>query len=166
MLIILTGEKGAGKSTLLADLAHAVKKPYGVVCLRPSKGVLEANLLPSFKKVILADESGDGGEESVKFCSYFFRTSALAQANEAIANGGAGGTLLVDEIGFWEAEGGGYSPNSEMIAARTLPTVLSIRKDAVGEICRKWELKPALTADIGLLGRDKTYALLHMALQI
>ncbi|MDR2401183.1 MAG: hypothetical protein LBD73_05985 [Deferribacteraceae bacterium] len=163
MLIVLTGEKGAGKSTFLMELVHHVKKPCGVVCIRPKKGVLEANLFPSREKLILADESGDGGEEAVKFCSYFFRTAALAKVNETIAKGADTGTLLVDEAGFWELEGGGYAPNMEMIAARKLPTVLSVRKDALADICAKWGLKPALTVDVGLLGADKTCGIIRTA---
>jgi nucleoside-triphosphatase THEP1 len=163
MLIILTGEKGAGKSTLLLQLAHSLKKPCGVVCARPTPHILEANLFPSFEKITMADEGGAGGDECVKFCSYYFKNHAVAKTNEVIAEAANTGTLLVDEIGFWELAGGGYAQNMEMIAARTLVTILSVKKTALSEVCAKWELKPSLIADVGLLGPEKAYGIIRMA---
>jgi nucleoside-triphosphatase THEP1 len=127
---------------------------------------LEAVALPSFERFALADESREKKETDIKFCSYFFDASAISEANDIIAKSKGAGVLMVDEIGFWEMEGGGFSPNSEMIASRELPTILSVRKDAVGKVCETWKLKPALVADVGLLGSDKTYNVIHTALQL
>jgi nucleoside-triphosphatase THEP1 len=128
MILVLTGEKGAGKSTLLMRFAYSIKKPRGVVSMRSKTGGFEATLLPSFDRLELAEEidAPEGG--TAKFCSYFFRNAALSKANETIANVKDGETLIVDEVGFWELEGGGYAPNFGIIAGRASPTVLSIRK--------------------------------------
>jgi nucleoside-triphosphatase THEP1 len=166
MLIILTGEKGAGKSTLLMRLAYSLKGPGGVVSIRPSLGVLEAVAFPSFERILLSDENRKRSETDIKFCSYFFDTAAISKANDIIAKSKGADVLIVDEIGFWEMEGGGFSPNSEMIASRELPTILSVRKDAVGKVCETWKLKPALVADVGLLGADRAYNTLRTALQL
>jgi nucleoside-triphosphatase THEP1 len=167
MLIVLTGERGAGKSTLLMRIAYSLREPGGIVSTRVSPRVLEAVALPSFERFALAGEGGrsEGADTDIKFRSYFFRASAISKANEIIARTGNANVLIVDEIGFWELEGGGFSQNSGMIASRELPTILSVRKEAVYEICEKWKLKPALVADLSLLGADRTFNILRDALQ-
>jgi hypothetical protein len=79
MLIVLTGEKGAGKSTFLMELIYHFKKPCGLY--PPSKRGSVSNPFFSCEKLILADESRNGGEETVKFCTYFFHSATLEKVN-------------------------------------------------------------------------------------
>lgn len=51
--------------------------------------------------------------------------------------------IILDEVGFWELEGGGWSKAVDELAASNRTVLLSVRKDAIEAIRAHWNLQNA-----------------------
>ncbi len=82
-------------------------------------------------------------KEWIPFRRFFFNPLALAEGEKIIRKGldMKADLVVVDEVGPWELEGGGWSSVLDLLAGETGVTQLWIaREGMVDEICRRWNI--------------------------
>jgi nucleoside-triphosphatase THEP1 len=147
MNIIITGPKGAGKSTHLMRLAEYLKNQGKTVGGVISRGFWNNNARAGYEilnpgtgetRLLCATSKPDNAEKVLHFCSYYFLGSAFAEGNRWISSGRTGDVLFVDEIGALELSGQGWDLGP--VFAKTGPTVLGVREEALPKLAALWGL--------------------------
>lgn len=153
ILIAITGDVGAGKSSALSAVADGLRAD-GASCAgfvseaegrtEPGKGAGRYTLrnLISGETCVAAERGDDGKIAPVQ--------GATEWAKAWLEGELSGKTVLLDELGKWEAEGGGLMPLArDVLARKPLAIVASVRKDALDSIQAQWGRPFDLVFEVG-----------------
>jgi hypothetical protein len=132
-VFIITGPHGSGKT--------------GGIC---ASGLWENRRRAGFDLVNISNGSrvplcrrGPGGE--VRAGEYRFFDEGLVAGGAALSEAGVTGAdaVFVDEVGFLELEGGGWSGQLERMLSRCgPPLVVSVRDYLIGKVQERWGINP------------------------
>ena len=152
MIILISGEIGQGKSSLLGKAADRLlaegQELGGFISERQMQNGLTSGyylrLLPGNQVRTLSERCDPGrGQKpgTVCFGSWFFYKQAISDGLLAIKQGLAGKYLVIDEVGLWELNGGGWSPFLPQVFAKPdLIVLLGVRKPFVQELVNLYQL--------------------------
>ena len=162
-VFIITGTHGGGKSELVMKLAGllraAGKKPGGICAV----GLWENGLRSGFDLVDLAsDNRVPLCRRSVKGASvnageFGFYPEGLAAGAAALSAESTVGTdvFFVDEIGFLELEGGGWSQALErLLLDASRPVILVVRDYLLNKVLARWGLDSAAILQAGKISPE------------
>lgn len=86
-----------------------------------------------------------GASAAVRFGPYGFFASGLEVARQALSLDrlAAADVAVVDEIGRWELQGGGWAPELDALVDHWIrPLILVVRDTNAAEVERRWHLQP------------------------
>ena len=172
-VFIITGTHGGGKSELVAGLAKllraASKKPGGIC----AAGLWENNVRSGFDLIDLASEKrvplcrrGVAGT-AVTAGEFGFYPVGLAAGDAALSAESAAGAdvVFVDEIGFLELEGGGWTPALERLLSGPRPVVLVVRDYLLSKVLARWGLNPAAVLQAGKTTPEAAFECVKLAVK-
>ncbi|MCK5839084.1 MAG: hypothetical protein KAG99_04505 [Bacteroidales bacterium] len=154
MTIILTGSQGEGKTTFIKKLISFLKTEDISVSGIFASGTWKEGVRNSFNVVnietgqylLLCDHINTPG--SLKFRHFFFKPGGIEFGLNSIKNGLKSGpeVLVIDEIGGFELEGGGWHPVlNGVLRQKNLVRILVVRKTLVNAVIKEWNIiKPQI----------------------
>lgn len=139
MIIAVTGPIGAGKSSALtclhAKLSGLGLSTGGVISLRnPSpegRGYTLWDVATGVTQPLAVHVDRISPEEENEYVPFFcfrFRKQALREGETAIMESLKSDVLFIDEVGFWELSGGGWSRCLSLLPQRSWAAVLGLRE--------------------------------------
>jgi nucleoside-triphosphatase len=152
-VFIITGARGSGKSGLLAAAASALKGAGVTVGGIRAPGLWQNGERCGFDIVdLLTGERTelcrrDGHAAWPKAGPFRFRPEGLQFGRKALAIPYLTNAALavIDEIGPWELDGGGWAPELELLLKEEKKVVLLVvRKDLLEKVCARWKLSPSV----------------------
>jgi nucleoside-triphosphatase THEP1 len=155
MLVILSGPLSIGKSTVCERLAD-ISKSRGITCggiltlKTPEGGIFARDLLTGEEAPLagLAERPS-----SIRLGKYYFEPSGLAFGMDAIHRGLGLDLLVVDELGYLEMRGEGFSDAIPQIDARRGHSIVIIRDWLVEELRPRFSC-PSVIYDVSVDNRD------------
>lgn len=173
MIAGITGPKGSGKSALMGRVAGACLDRGiavgGVISLgciyQGRRAGYELLTLPDGQRELLAAESELAdtlfpAAQCLQYRAYSFSAPALARGREAIAAAMESGCLFIDEIGFWELHGGGWSSCLKGLARRGGFTLLGLRRGVIPHLRDVWGFEPAKLIDLEITLPEEAFEIL------
>lgn len=169
IILGVTGPKGCGKSTLIerlsAELASVGASVGGVISLshiyQGRRVGYDLFTLPDRQRELLAVESSWANAllhtERLEHCSYSFSAAAVEKGRRALAAAQGCDCLLIDEVGFWELSGGGWSQCMGMLAGRKAPTVLGLRREIIPELGSAWGIELSSVIDLEKTSSEQAF---------
>ncbi len=173
-IIIITGEIGEGKTSLMKKIITAVKaeglKIKGFLALAAFDN------LPTLPTLPTGQAGGQAGKRKtgynllnvadntevnfirtnefsgmIKFRKYYFSNEGLDWGNKILLSykEDISDILIIDEIGPWELEGGGWAESLKKLAE--LPQykmIWVVRKEILDDVINKWNLENPVIIDI------------------
>ncbi len=162
-VLIITGEKGSGKSTLLEKVLHEIQSEEIQTCGFRTLYRKEADdhigyflrLIPGKQDLIFA---GDDVEDVVaKVGPYSVSENTLEKASIHFHNGFEdAGCVIIDELGPWEALGGGWYPLMKKVRMEQKPAVLVVRRQSLQSFMQFWNLKDVSLSDTTCKDHEET----------
>ncbi|MBN2730132.1 MAG: DUF2478 domain-containing protein [Bacteroidales bacterium] len=146
-ILIITGEKGSGKSTLLEKVILILKDKNYVLCgfemlYRKQNDIhvgYSLKLIPENKEIILA--GNDVKDILVKVGPYSLSASAVKEAKTHVLQGfHQSDIVIIDELGPWEAMGGGWYSIMKKIRSEQKPAVLVVRTQLLESFLQFWSI--------------------------
>jgi iron complex transport system ATP-binding protein len=132
MNIIVTGSIGVGKTTICKKVIDIVRrKRYicgGVITLKsPDENLILQNVRTGETRILASTKDIYPGPRTSKYC---FNPEAFDFGNEAIDGSISSDITIVDELGYLELQGQGFSRVIEQVTAGTFKhCILVIRSD-------------------------------------
>jgi len=148
-VIVITGEIGAGKTTCIKKLVQKLKKENTGV-----KGIFTSRLMENGETTgydvadISSEEnyrflSVEGEDGQDKIGKYYIDPEGLKLAGKALKIIDSPDVIIVDEIGKLELAGGGWAGELDGLFQKNNSLfILSVRKEVVDQVIRKWNLNP------------------------
>jgi nucleoside-triphosphatase THEP1 len=157
-VVILTGLNQSGKSTLLEELVRFLKENDLKVAGIIAKGLWQGNIRSGFDLLDLTGGSvmplsrrtSDGG--LVQGIPFVFFEESLASGLRALSPDRCAGAdvVIVDEVGFLELQGFGWSGALEPLLDMDGPVqVWVVRCNCIEPVRHKWGLADAETITVG-----------------
>jgi nucleoside-triphosphatase THEP1 len=165
-VFIISGEVHGGKTTFAAQLAKRLAMEgfqlSGFVCpgsfLDGERNVFDIEFLNSGEKLSFAkNEHVDKWQTFRRFC---FNPEAFYKGNELIKESGSNENIaiVVDEIGQWELENGGwYESVKSLLQKEKTIKLLVVRKKFVGLIVEKFHVQNPIILDIQNVSLQEAY---------
>jgi nucleoside-triphosphatase THEP1 len=88
---------------------------------------------------------------SVKFRKYYFSNEGVASGKNILQlyRENASGILIIDEIGPWELEGGGWAESIDKLTKlQQYNMIWVVRKEILEDVFKKWDLKTPFIIEI------------------
>lgn len=150
-VFLLTGESGSGKTSLMTALSEILRSRHlnfggftaPGIWFNGKRAGFVLHDLKSGTERILAETRGSGTETYGRFV---FNPVALRAGNQLLQDQAADpetDIILVDEVGPFELEGGGWSGSLEKLVQSGLPQLWAVRTKLVGPVCGMWRFEPA-----------------------
>lgn len=152
-VFVITGPRGAGKSGILAETVDALKKEGVAAGGISAPGLWRDGKRYGFDAVNLGTGERaelcrkDGPDDWPRVGQFRFRPEGIEFGRGALALSRLKGANLVviDEIGPWELEGGGWAPELELLLKeRKKVILLVVRKELLEKACARWKLAPSV----------------------
>ncbi|MBO8126942.1 MAG: hypothetical protein H0Z38_06880 [Firmicutes bacterium] len=145
MHIVLTGEKGVGKTALVRDLVVELKawghRPFGFYTEKFSCGLRLQNVGGGPPLVLALTEPPKESAYCTLVGKYYF-------VNESVRLGlhmlrWPGDLLVVDEVGHWEALGGGFARAIDFInSSEVRHSLIVVRRNILPSIIERYRREP------------------------
>ncbi len=157
MVIIITGEIGSGKTTVCQKLLRRAQSK-GVPCggiitsKAPDGSIIIEDVKTGNCQTFASTEAKYDGPCTGK---YYFNPAAIDFGVQAIDSGAADDILFVDEIGYLELRGKGFSRATEVINTRKAKqAILVIRKELLPLFLPRLSSKP-LVFEVTVANRNE-----------
>jgi nucleoside-triphosphatase THEP1 len=156
-IIIVTGERSGGKTTLMKKIIAAVKADGLEIKGFLSLAVFDDKIKTGYKLLDISDNtemnfiSANEFPEMVKFRKYYFSKEGIDRGNKILLSykKDISGILIIDEIGPWELEGGGWFESlNKLTALSQYKMIWVVRKEILTNVINKWNLKDPVIIDI------------------
>lgn len=153
-VLIITGEKGSGKSTLLEEIISILNGKDKILCGFKMRYRKEGEthigyslkLIPDNRELILAGK--DVMDILVEIGPYYFSASAVQEAKTYVFQKiDQSDIVIIDELGPWEALGGGWYRIMKRIRAEKKPSVLVVRKHMLDSFLQFWNYQNPIIID-------------------
>jgi nucleoside-triphosphatase THEP1 len=156
-LIIITGKIGGGKTSYLKKIITHLKaegtQVTGFLSLanfnnKIQNGYKLLNISDNTEMNFISEQESPG---MIKFRKFYFGKEGLAYGNGIVFSykENTSGILIVDEIGPWELEDGGWAESLHTITK--LPQykmIWVVRKEILEDIIKKWNVKNPVIIDV------------------
>lgn len=172
MILAVVGPKSCGKSTLIERLAGKLvsrgASVGGVISLshihQGRRVGYDLFTLPDRQRALLAVESNWANAllpaDRLEHCAYSFSAAAVEKGRQALAAAQGCDCLVIDEVGFWELNGGGWSPCLGMLAGRKAPTVLGLRREIIPKLGAAWGIELSRVIDLETTSDEQSFEIL------
>ncbi|HPS17485.1 MAG TPA: nucleoside-triphosphatase [Bacteroidales bacterium] len=156
-IIVLTGKGNVGKTSFLEKIITILKEEGRDVRGILSVGVLEQNYKTGYnllnistgeEKLFIKDENFP---ESTKFRKFYFSNDGLKWGMKILESeiNFDSQILIIDEIGPWELEEGGWAESLNKLAAHSkYKMIWVVREEILTDVIGKWNLKNPVIIDV------------------
>ncbi|NLY55105.1 MAG: hypothetical protein GX058_01190 [Firmicutes bacterium] len=163
MHIILTGEQQVGKTTLAWKLGNDLRaigfRTVGFVTRQVDDGLVLQNLAGGEPVRIAYTDRPGKDIKHTQIGRYFFLDDVLRFAGHMLR--WPGDVLVVDEMGLWEASGGGLIDAFDEINSRVPHSIVVVRKSVLPLIKSNYHREP-MVIEVTTRNREQVYhAVMH-----
>jgi nucleoside-triphosphatase THEP1 len=156
-IIIITGEIGSGKTSFLKEIIAAIKsrgiETKGFLSLARFDGKMQTgydllNIADSNKLDFIREKASEG---AVKFRKFYFSREGIDVGNDILLSykENVSAALIIDEIGPWELEGGGWAESlNKLVALSRYNMIWVVRKEILDDVIKKWKLNNPVIIDV------------------
>jgi nucleoside-triphosphatase THEP1 len=176
-LIIITGERSEGKTTFLKKIINSFKTE-GI----EMKGFLSSVVFENLPTRPAGRQAGQAGKIKtgynlqnisdnaemnfiriaefpgmIKFRKYYFSHDAIAWGNKILLSykENSSGILIIDEIGPWELEGGGWAESlNKLVELPRFKMIWVVRNEILDDVIKKWDLETPVIIDVSKTSLD------------
>ena len=155
-IIIITGERSEGKTTFLKNIISIFKAEEQGIQGFLSLAIFENETKIGYNLLNISDNkemkfiSENESQGMIKFRKYYFSNDAIAYGNNILMSySNTNDILIIDEIGPWELEGGGWFEGINMLTKFSrYKMIWVVRKEILDDVIKKWDLINPVIIDV------------------
>ena len=165
-IIIISGGKASGKTTFLKELSDLCKNKKIDVKGILSIGYWKENKRISFDLLNIEDEKllklcDLDSFSTIKFGKFFFDLNTIKTGNQIIKNALDASLIIIDEIGLWETEDGGWAEGLRFLLNNKFNyLVISVRDEFTDKICSYFNLNESNIYNINEIKPEQLFKLI------